>query len=80
MTCRFIEEYANHTIKLLEKEKENLGVYGLHKETVEAATNGICETVRKCRKGLITVDECMNEISTARQRAYMLEVINYPNY
>lgn len=63
MTCRFIEEYANFKIKLLEKRRGCEEIYGISDTQIDKGINKIKTSVKAARKGIITVDECMMTIA-----------------
>ena len=63
MTCRFIEEYANFKIKLLEKRRGCEEIYRISDEQINDSISKIKTAVKNARRGLITVDECMMTIA-----------------
>ena len=63
MTCRFIEEYANFKIKLLEKRRGCEEIYRISDAQIDESINKIKTSVKYARQGLITVDECMMTIA-----------------
>lgn len=59
--CRFIEEYANFLKAVIKSD------YTVSKAMTELSHRKIDDTVRSARRGYITVDECMNILSTIRR-------------
>ena len=56
---RFITEYANYKLDMLEKAHKN----GLPDSKYYETGNKITRTVRNLELGLITIDECMKELA-----------------